>query len=479
MYLHENESLDSKLLKKFYVVTFICEDDNNFKIKANDDDDNYLFHFRLCDYVNMKEKDFIYKINNFKLLLETVEKAVNENSVTLCNIGGNLKITFYYTIIYEKKKISFELHEQLSDKEEIELIVKFELESEEIDETKNNIDYRAEIVNYNKDFEDYGDRNIIRATIRNTGTTSWEKEIASLRCVPEFSSLLCKEYIFEDEVIPGEDVEIALEFLKNEKKNLEPPYYTCMHLHIHPQNYDPMLVFDFNNTFTNEDVELELPDIKFEEKNDDDNNENDDNNNKNSIKNDDDDNNNKNSIKNDDDDNKNKNNIQDDKKNKNSIKNDDDNKNNNIIKNDDDNKNKNSIKNDDDNKNKNSIQDDDDKKNKKSIQDDDDDKKNKNNIQDDDKKNKNSIKNDDDNKNNNKRDAKKEDSIEVNKPKKIDKKAVSQKNAKNDVDDDEEEKLKKMTPFQRRIYELNKRENKRIKKEKEKENKVGWKKKFA
>ena len=66
--------------------------------------DNYLFHFRLCHYVNMKEKDFIYKINNFKLLLETVEKAVNENSVTLCNTGENLKITFYYTIIYEKKK---------------------------------------------------------------------------------------------------------------------------------------------------------------------------------------------------------------------------------------------------------------------------------------------------------------------------------------------------------------------------------------
>ncbi len=166
MFLHENEKLDSKLLKKSYVVTFICEDDNNFKIKASDDDVNYLFHFRYTDYVNMKEKDFIYKVNNFKLLLETVEKAINKNRVTLCNIGESLKLTFYYTNIYDEKEISFELHEQLSDEEEKELIAKLYEESEVIDET-NDIDYNAEIVHYNEDFEDYGDRKIIRATIRN------------------------------------------------------------------------------------------------------------------------------------------------------------------------------------------------------------------------------------------------------------------------------------------------------------------------
>ena len=217
MFLHENEKLDSKLLKKSYVVTFICEDDNNFKIKASDDDVNYLFHFRYTDYVNMKEKDFIYKVNNFKLLLETVEKAINKNRVTLCNIGESLKLTFYYTNIYEEKEMSFELHQQLTDEEEKELIGKFFAESEVIDGT-NDIDYRAEVVNYNKDFEDYGDRKIIRATIKNIGTTTWKKGITSLQCVPEFSSLLCKEYFFEDEVIPGDEVEITLEFLENEEK---------------------------------------------------------------------------------------------------------------------------------------------------------------------------------------------------------------------------------------------------------------------
>ena len=36
--------LDLKLLKKFYIMTFINEDDNNLKIKANDNDINYLFY---------------------------------------------------------------------------------------------------------------------------------------------------------------------------------------------------------------------------------------------------------------------------------------------------------------------------------------------------------------------------------------------------------------------------------------------------
>jgi len=383
MFLHQNESLDSKLLSKSYVVTFICEDDNNFKIKANNDDDNYLFHFRYSDYVNMKEKDFIYKINNFKLLLETVEKAINKNRVTLCNIGESLKLTFYYTNIYEEKEMSFELHEQLTDEEEKELIGKFYAESEVIDGT-NDIDYRAEVVNYNKDFEDYGDRKIIRATIKNIGTTTWKKGITSLQCVPEFSSLLCKEYFFEDEVIPGDEVEITLEFLENEE-NLEPPYFTFMHLHILLQNYEPMLVFDFNNSFINKKIELECPDIQFK--------------------------------KEEEKDNKN-NSITENKIN---------------TKNDDDNSNKNNTKNDDDNKSKN------------------------NNM-----------------------DIKKEIKKEINEPKKIEKKeikkTVRQKSNINDVDDDEEEKLKKMTPVQRRIYLLNKKVNQGVQKEKDKEKRVGWKK---
>lgn len=61
MRVNSKESLDSKLLEKSYIVTFMYEDELNFKIKACDDDENYIFHFRLSDWFNMKQKEFVRK----------------------------------------------------------------------------------------------------------------------------------------------------------------------------------------------------------------------------------------------------------------------------------------------------------------------------------------------------------------------------------------------------------------------------------
>ncbi len=47
---------------------------------------------------------------------------------------------------------------------------------------------------------------------------AWKRGISSLQCISEFSSLLCKEYFFEDDIVSGEEVEITLEFLENEEK---------------------------------------------------------------------------------------------------------------------------------------------------------------------------------------------------------------------------------------------------------------------
>ena len=138
---------------------------------------------------------------------------------------------------------------------EKELIGEFYKDSEKILETKNNTDYRAEIVKYDKQFIDYGDRDIIKVTIENKGTCTWPRFDSSLVCVPEFSTLLCEEYVFDDEeVLPGEQVDVQLEFLKDEEGNLEPPFFTCLHLHIHPQNFDPMLVLDFSDAFKEEKI---------------------------------------------------------------------------------------------------------------------------------------------------------------------------------------------------------------------------------
>lgn len=269
VYLSMNEELKAKMLNKSYKVKFIYEDDNNFKIQATSDDnyDNYLYHFKMSDYVNMEGKDFTEKVKNFKLLLETIKTGFTKKKIVLWREYENLKITIYYMIIYEVKKISFELHPQLTHEQEKELIGKFYEDSEKILETKNNNDYRAEIVKFDKQFIDYGDRDIIKVTIENKGTCSWPRFESSLKCVPEFSTLLCEDYVFDnDDVQPGEQVDVELEFLKNEEDNLDPPYFTFLHLHIHPQNFDPMLILDFGDAFKNEKIMANEEEIdKFNE----------------------------------------------------------------------------------------------------------------------------------------------------------------------------------------------------------------------
>ena len=104
-------------------------------------------------------------------------------------------IAFYYTVIFEKKKLVFELHNELSEEEEKDQIGMYYQDSEKIYE-ENNRDYKIKIISFNREFEDYGDRNIVRLVIENKRTCTWEEQRASLICVPEFSTLLCKEYIF-------------------------------------------------------------------------------------------------------------------------------------------------------------------------------------------------------------------------------------------------------------------------------------------
>ena len=214
----------------------------------------------MSDYVNMKEKDFIIKINTFKALLETIEKGLDKNKVILSKINDSLKLTFYYTIIYDERKISFDLYKQLSEEEK-----QSESTSKETEIISDGPKYKAEIIEYNKKFEEYGDRNIIRVLIENKGSNPWPKEKTSFKCSEEFSSLLCKEYFLEENVMPGEQIELALEFLKNQKENLKQPYITSLNLHVHPEDYEPMLVLDFSESYNNENIPFDGPEIKNEE----------------------------------------------------------------------------------------------------------------------------------------------------------------------------------------------------------------------
>ena len=264
--LHDSDSLNSNDLSEPYMMTYTNENDNAFRIRADDGENQFISEFKMSDYVNMKEKDFITKVNNFKLLLETIEKAQDKNRVILSKENDFLKLTFYYTVIYDEKKISFELRKKSNEEEEQKENEKAEeekkdKESEAVEEKKDLVDFKAEVVEYNKKFEEYGDRNIIRVLIENKGGHSWPKEKTSFRCAQEFSSLICKEYFLEDEVSPGEQIELALEFLKNQKDDIQPPYMTSILLHIHPLDYDPMIVLDFNESYSPENIPFVGPEV--------------------------------------------------------------------------------------------------------------------------------------------------------------------------------------------------------------------------
>lgn len=251
--LNSSQKLESRKLEKSMLLSCIIED-NIFKITARgeEEDDVYLIQFTLPDYVQREEKEFIKRIKNFKLLVSTIKEAYEKKRLTLYSDGFSLMLTLYYTIIFKEEQIAFELHKQLEDpEEEKRLIGQFFSESKPI-EADEDIDYRAELVEYTKNFEDLGDRSIIRVKIKNVGNTTWIRKITSFKCVPEFSSLLCNEYFLEEDIIPGDSTECDLEFMKGDPDNLEPPYYTFLHLHILNKSYEPMLILDFNESFKDE-----------------------------------------------------------------------------------------------------------------------------------------------------------------------------------------------------------------------------------
>ena len=249
--LNASEDFNSRKLDKSVLLSCFVED-QIFNIKVKDDTDIHILQFKFPDWVQRREKEFTEKINNFNLLIETIKEAFEKKRLTLFKFYDSFMMTIFYTIIFKEEKISFELHQQSKDEEyEKKLIGKFYSESEPIEELQN-IDYRAELVEYNTNFEDCGDRSIIKIKVKNIGNCTWDRHDTSFRCVPEFSTLLCNEYFLTEDIIPGDEHEIELEFMKGDPDNLEPPYFTFLHLNVNYQNYEPMLILDFNNAFKEE-----------------------------------------------------------------------------------------------------------------------------------------------------------------------------------------------------------------------------------
>ena len=81
--LHASDSLESEDLSQPFMLTFRNEDNNIFKMIVDNGETQYIYQFKVPDYVNLNEKDFTSQINNFALLLATIEKAIDKNKVVL------------------------------------------------------------------------------------------------------------------------------------------------------------------------------------------------------------------------------------------------------------------------------------------------------------------------------------------------------------------------------------------------------------
>lgn len=151
-----------------------------------DEEDNHIIQFTLPNWANRKEKDFTTKINNFKLLIEAMKEAVEKKRLIVYRFFDSFMLTIFYTIIFKEEKISFELHKQLEDKELEKLLIgQFFSDSEPINELAC-IDYKAELLEYSTNFEDYGDRSIIKIRVKNIGNCTWERNLSSFRCDQNF-----------------------------------------------------------------------------------------------------------------------------------------------------------------------------------------------------------------------------------------------------------------------------------------------------
>lgn len=248
--LHESENLNSNELNEKYNLAFTIENDNHFNIIAVEGENQFLSRFNMSEYISKKEKEFTNKIYNFKLLLKFIEKALDKNRVILSKIDDSLKLTFHYENILDEKLISFKLSS--AKKEE------FKNENKKIEDYNN---YLAEIIEYSNKFEEYEDNKNIRVIIENKGNHYWTKGKTSFKCAEELSSLLCREYILEEYVMPGEQIEIILEFPKNQNINMNYQYITSLYLNENQHNYEPILKIDLS-----EAINKETNNLKGEEK---------------------------------------------------------------------------------------------------------------------------------------------------------------------------------------------------------------------
>lgn len=248
----------------YYNIEFINEDNINFAIRCFNNKSKYLCYFNISDYFNNMDWDFIEKVNNFEKLKEILNISISKKKARLCKVSDSFLFAVHYPIIYENKYIIFELHKELSNFEEKKIIgLNYKHAKNLIEEVDNKINnyFKFEKIKIENIFEEFEDRYKMKVILKNIGTAPWPKKISSLKCVPRLSSVLCEDYIFDEDIMPEREIEVNLEIFKL-IKNAKGPYLTVLQLNISPNKYGQLLVIDTRNLFNkdkitpNENIEL-------------------------------------------------------------------------------------------------------------------------------------------------------------------------------------------------------------------------------
>lgn len=184
VHLQSTESLKSFTLLPIYYIEFINENEFNFKIKANQfqNEISFFCYFTKSDYLNMPQKDFIQKVNNFKLLLDIIKKAFEEKKVIICRKYSTFIFSLYYPI-FEELKMVFELHPYKTNIEEGKILkgiiyknANLKIDTDSIDQIKReNKKKEEEIEKKNKVFVYYPQKssNIVNEKPKNNNTLNY------------------------------------------------------------------------------------------------------------------------------------------------------------------------------------------------------------------------------------------------------------------------------------------------------------------
>lgn len=262
--LHKNSNLKSLTLPKKYSVE-IKYSEYLFTIKAtpilikgNLAEDYFEISLSL-DNIRDMNGDFSHYITDFSDFFSLLVIASKQDKL-ICyskeNEKNSLVLKMFYTIFYDQKDASFDLdyHGKLSDKEAIQQYYGESPAPDYLNIGDKRM-FKGEIVNYEKDFKEYDDDyEVINFVLKNIGNSTWEPGEIGLKCNDAFSSVICEEIVIQEEVIPGDEINLEMKFKKGQNKLQDGKIFCYVCLCVRGEPIENEMLLDFLNSFNEEEL---------------------------------------------------------------------------------------------------------------------------------------------------------------------------------------------------------------------------------